>query len=315
MMPQLMLTLKDQLPKIRGTYLFNEPLASYTTMKIGGPADVLFQPADVDDFIHFWKNKPVDVPVMFLGEGSNMMVRDGGVRGVVVRLGGAGAGVGSGVNDVLVNGHVIEAYAGATSGKVARAAREHSLTGVEFLCGIPGSIGGALKMNAGAYGQETVDCLTSVDVVNEKGDVITLQPAELNFKYRHSDLPEGWAFLKATFTLKEGNKDEIRNRMRDINKNRATSQPLNMPSSGSWFKNPKREDLGIIHAWQAVQKAECQGLQLGQAQVSEKHANFFVNLGGAKAADMEALSEQVEAKIKEKFGIVMHREVRIVGEK
>lgn len=299
--------IKMILPDVRGEYLSQEPLAPYTTLKIGGPADVLFKPADLEDFIHFWKNRPKEVAITFLGEGSNMMVRDGGIRGVVVRLGKA-------VSDVIVEGTVITAYAGATSGKVARVAREHGLTGVEFLCGIPGSIGGALKMNAGAYGQETVDCLTYVDILDEHGARQTLKPEDLNFKYRHSDLPEGCVFLSATFTLKEGNKAEIRDRMRQINKNRSTSQPLNMPSSGSWFKNPKREDLGINNAWQAVEKAGCRGLRVGAAQVSEKHANFFVNTGEATASDMEKLSEQVEVTIKEKLGIEMIREVRIIGD-
>ena len=231
-----------------------------------------------------------------------------GIRGAVVRLNPGLTAV-----SVLPENR-IRAEAGATSGKVARAAREASLTGVEFLCGIPGSIGGALMMNAGAYGTETVDNLVSFEVLNEQGDHLTLAPEDLEFTYRHSGLPRGWVFVAATFQLIPGDKNEIRDKMRHINKSRSTSQPLDMPSSGSWFKNPKREDLGAAHAWQATEKAGCRGMQVGQAQVSEKHCNFFVNLGGATAADMLALSDKVEAQIQEKLGITMVREVKTLGE-
>lgn len=296
----------EMLPNVKGTYTPHAPLAPYTTLKIGGPADVLFEPADVEDLITFWKNKPSDVPCFVLGEGSNLLIKDGGISGVVVRLGAS-------ISDVVVEGHLIHAYAGATSGKVSRVAREHGLAGVEFLCGIPGSIGGALKMNAGAYGQETSDFLASVDILMPSGQIETVVPEKLDFAYRQSHLPEGCLFLKATFSLKKGDKSQIKEKMRSINKNRISSQPLNKPSSGSWFKNPKREDLGLTNAWQAVDAVACRGVSVGGAQVSEKHANFFINTGDATAEDMLALTALVEEKIEKKFGITMVKEVKIVG--
>ncbi|MFT7144006.1 MAG: UDP-N-acetylmuramate dehydrogenase [bacterium] len=298
----------ENLPKIDGEYQFNAPLAPYTTLKIGGKVDVLFTPQSLDELTNFMKNLSLDVPVTLLGEGSNMMLRDGGIRGVVIRLN-------EGLNDVTVLGNIITAGAGATGGKVARAAREHELTGIEFLCGIPGSVGGALKMNAGAYGHETADILQSVRVLTPTGDIKTLLPEDLDFSYRLGHLPVGWLFLEATFVLKKGNKQDIRHKMRQINKDRATSQPLNKPSSGSWFKNITLEDGEKIHAWQAVDEAGCRGMTFGGAQVSEKHCNFFINAHNATATDMETLTEMVEKQVYDKLGIVLQREVRFIGER
>ncbi|MAI07484.1 MAG: UDP-N-acetylenolpyruvoylglucosamine reductase [Magnetococcales bacterium] len=296
-----------KLPQVRGRYTENAPLARLTTIKVGGPADVMFEPVDLADLQVFLKGLPEDIPYIVIGEGSNLMLRDGGIRGVVIRMDKA-------LNDVQVNGLEITAGAGATGGKVARAAREHSLKGAEFLCGIPGSVGGALKMNAGAYGHETVDILKEVQIVTQKGELQTLSPKALNFAYRHSELPKGALFVGATFKLEQGDKEEIRNRMREINKNRATSQPLNMPSSGSWFKNVMLEDGTKKHAWQVVSEAGCRGMRVGDAQVSVKHCNFFVNLGEATAKDMQTLTEHVEAQVLERLGVQLEREVRFVGE-
>lgn len=298
----------DFLPEVEGEYIENAPLAPYTTLKIGGTADVLFIPKGIDDLINFYKNLSSKTPITILGEGSNMMLRDGGIRGVVIRLN-------EGLNNVEVFEKTITAGAGATGGKVARAAREHNLTGVEFLCGIPGSVGGALKMNAGAYGHETADILKSVQVLTQKGEIKTLSPEALEFSYRKSNLPLGWLFLEATFVLKSGDKQEIRNKMRKINKDRATSQPLNKPSSGSWFKNVILSDGSKKHAWQVVDEAGCRGMSYGGAQVSEKHCNFFINANNATALEMETLTEMVEKQAYDKLGIVLQREVRFVGEK
>jgi UDP-N-acetylmuramate dehydrogenase len=280
----------------------NVPLAPYTTLKIGGSAEYWFEPDTLEALVAFLKHKPKDLPITILGEGSNTLIRDGGIKGVVLHL--------HNLAKVKVKEHKITAQAGATNGKVARAAREASLTGVEFLCGIPGSIGGALAMNAGAYGHQTADNLVSVDVITDEGELKTLKPEEIGFKYRATNLPKNWIFIAASFMLSPGNKDDIRARMREINRERSGSQPLEKPSSGSWFKNTDQQK-----AWQIVDKAGCRGMKVGNAQVSEKHSNFFVNLGGATAADMEKLSQEVEAKIKSSLGIQMHREVKIIGEK
>jgi len=296
----------DTLPKVKGIYTFDAPLAPLTTLKIGGCADVLFEPASFDDLANFLKHKNEDTPVTLLGEGSNMLVRDGGIAGVVIYLG-------KGTDNVILDGHKIYAEAGAKSGKVARTAREAALTGVAFLCGIPGSIGGALKMNAGAYGQETADTLASVNVITDKGERKTLQPEELNFSYRHSDLPKGWIYEGAIFVLTPGDKEEIRAQMRQINRDRSTSQPLNKPSSGSWFKNPTLPNGEKTNAWKVVAEAGCRGWQVGQAQVSEKHSNFFVNLGGATASDILELTVKVQKEVKAKFGVDLVQEVRVIG--
>lgn len=296
----------EKLPNVRGQYTENAPLAPLTTLKIGGSADVMYEPEDILDLQHFLKNIIDDIPYTVLGEGSNLMLRDGGIKGVIIRMDKA-------LNNVEVAGLEVVAGAGATGGKVARSAREFNLTGAEFLCGIPGSVGGALKMNAGAYGHETVDILKEVQIVTRQGELENLLPQALNFSYRYSELPEGALFTQATFSLKEGDKEKIRARMREINKNRATSQPLNMPSSGSWFKNVTLIDGTKKHAWQVVEEAGCRGMRIGDAQVSEKHCNFFVNLGSATAKQMQELTEKVEAQVQEKLGIILEREVRFIG--
>ncbi len=301
------MSLLKKLPEVRGRYQENVKLAPLTTIKVGGVADVVFEPVDLTDLQVFIKGLPADIPFMILGEGSNVMLKDGGVRGVVIRLRKC-------LNSVEVEGLNVIAESGATGGKVARIAREYGLTGAEFLCGIPGSIGGALKMNAGAYGHETVDILTEVEVMTRDGELLKLKPKELDFSYRSSQLPQGSLFVKAVFTLRHGEKEEIRNRMREINKNRATSQPLNLPSSGSWFKNVINEDGTVKHAWEIVSEAGCRGMRVGDAQVSMKHCNFFVNLGEATAEDMMLLSEKVEAQVEERLGIKLEREVRFIGE-
>ena len=299
---------KEGLPSVRGEFIFDAPLAPLTTMRVGGNAEVLFKPADAEDLIYFMREKSADIPIHVMGEGSNSLILDGGIAGVVILLG-------QGLDHVEVSGNLIRAEAGANSGKVARAARTAELTGAEFLCGIPGSVGGALKMNAGAYKSETVDILEDVTVITNQGEVKILSPNELNFEYRKSQLPQGWVYLAATFKLNPGNKDEIRDRMREINKNRSTSQPLNMHSSGSWFKNVTMPDGHLKNAWKIVNEAGCRGMKVGGAQVSEKHTNFFVNTGQATAQDFIDLSEKVQKIIQENFGLKMVQEVKMIGQK
>lgn len=289
------------LPLIQGVYLFNEPLDRYTTLRIGGPAEVLYKPLNFADLAIFLGGKPQDMALTLLGEGSNILVRDGGIQGVVVHLG-------QGCDTVTVSGTQLRAEAGASTGKVARLARQAGLTGVEFLCGVPGSMGGALKMNAGCYGSELVDVLTAVEVLDPAGNLHTLAPADLGFAYRQSHLPAGWIFVAAQLALQPGDEAAIRQRMREINRQRAASQPLALPNAGSLFKNPPGQK-----AWQLIDAAGCRGLRRGDAQVSEKHCNFFVNLGHATAADLENLAEEVRAKVKAHSGQQLEWEVRRLG--
>lgn len=298
------------LPLTRGLYKLAEPLDVYTTFGIGGPAEVFFEPADVADLATFYRGKPQDIELTLLGEGSNILVRDGGIPGVVVHL-GAGCDNVAALQDhsaATATTTIVRAEAGAGTGKVARFARDLGLTGVEFICGVPGSMGGALVMNAGCYGRELADVLEAVEVVTAAGEHKTLPPAFFEFAYRHSTLPAGWVYVAAIMRLEAGDKTAIRDNMREVNRRRAESQPLALPNAGSLFKNPPGHS-----AWQLIERAGCRGLRRGDAQVSEKHCNFFVNLGQATAADMEALAEDVRARVKAHSGIDLVWEVRRLG--
>lgn len=290
-----------QLPKVAGVYQPRFSLAGATTLKLGGPAQVLYTPQSFADMGVFLQHKPQDIALTLLGEGSNILVRDGGIPGVVTRFG-------AGCDNVTIDGTTMRAEAGASTGKVARMARTAELSGVEFICGIPGSMGGALVMNAGCYGGELVDVLTAVEVLTDKGELLTLKPEELGFSYRHSRLPEGWIFVAAQMQLAQGNRDSIREAMREVNHKRSASQPLEWPNAGSFFKNPAGHK-----AWQLIEEAGCRGLRKGDAQVSEKHCNFFINLGSATASDMEDLAEEVRVAVKHHSGIELEWEVRRLG--
>lgn len=293
------------LPSIHGTYTAHKPLAGFTTINVGGMADYFATFADWDDLAHFMRENKGRIPLTLIGQGSNMVISDDGIEGVVTQLGSAHG-------HVVVDGNRITAFAGATCGKVARAARDVALTGLEFFGGIPGSVGGALKMNAGAYSHETRDNIVNVCVLTDRGEEKILTPEECHFSYRRSLLPPGWLFKSVTFALEKGDKNTIRARMREINRARAESQPLNMPSSGSWFKNPVVNGVKR-NAWHVVDEAGCRGMYVGHAQVSEKHCNFFINLGKAKAADFMALSDKVHSQVKERLAIDLQREVRFIG--
>jgi UDP-N-acetylmuramate dehydrogenase len=302
-------------------YRTNEPLAEWTTIRVGGPAQVWAEFADWLQLQDFMQKKPIDVPLTLVGKGSNLVVRDGGLPGVV-------AHIGKGFDCVEVNGLEIYAEAGAACGTVARAAREQGLAGIEFFGGIPGSVGGALRMNAGAYGRETFDQIERVWLVDDKGQVHEKDKDFVVPRYRGTQLPEGWIYKAAQWRLQEGNKESIRLKMREINHARSSSQPLHLPSSGSWFKNVIVDTQNIekvskfindvavgqvVNAWRVVDAAGCRGWREGGAQVSEMHCNFFVNVGGATARDLDVLSTRVEMQILEKLGLVMAREVRFMG--
>jgi len=292
----------DRLPDVRGRMTINVDLSDITWFGVGGPADIMFKPEDVDDLAHFLANKPKDIPAYVLGVGSNLLVRDGGIRGVVLRLGKTFA-------EVTVDGDQIICGAGALDTSVARVAQQSGLEGLEFLCGIPGTIGGAMIMNAGAYGREIKDILVKAEILAPDGTLHEMLPENLGMSYRHSDIPGDWIVTKIVVKGKPGNKEKIQDRMDEIRMSRAESQPLKTRTGGSTFRNPPEES-----AWKLIDLAGCRGLSRGGAQVSEKHCNFLINTGGATAADIEWLGEEVRRRVLEKTGVDLKWEIRRMGE-
>ncbi|MFN5759757.1 MAG: UDP-N-acetylmuramate dehydrogenase [Sphingomonadaceae bacterium] len=290
------------LPAVKGRLTAQAPLAPLVWFKSGGPADWLFEPADRDDLCAFLAALDPTIPVMALGLGSNLIVRDGGVPGVVVRLGKAFAQVTS-VDDLT-----LDCGAGASGILVSSTARDKAIAGLEFLRSIPGTVGGFVRMNGGAYGGEVKDILVDCDVVLRDGRLVTLPVADLHYTYRHSELPDGAIVVGARFRGVPGEPEAIQAEMDRISASREASQPLRSKTGGSTFKNPNGHK-----AWQLVDEAGCRGLTLGGAQVSEKHTNFLLNLGEATSADIEALGEDVRRRVQEKSGIMLEWEIQRVG--
>jgi UDP-N-acetylmuramate dehydrogenase len=291
-----------RLPPVRGRLAENAALGPLTWFRVGGPAEVLFRPADAEDLASFVARAPKDVPLTVLGVGSNLLVRDGGIRGIVIRLG-------RGFAEIRRDGDTMIAGAGALDLNVALTAETEGVAGLEFLSGIPGTIGGALRMNAGAYGREMVDVTLAAEAVDESGALRRLSPAELGLTYRHSAVPASWIFTKAVLKAEAGDREAISTRIRDIRTQREASQPVRARTGGSTFANPPGEK-----AWELIDRAGCRGLQIGGAQVSEKHCNFLINTGEATAADVERLGEEVRRRVRETSGIELRWEIRIVGE-
>ncbi len=291
----------DRLPPVRGTYSANEPLAKFTWFRVGGPAEVLFRPKDTDDLAAFLAAKPADVPVTTIGIGSNLLVRDGGIAGVVVRFDPGPAVIKADGTDILADG-------GAASLHVANCARDAGIAGLEFLCGIPGSIGGALRMNAGAYGAEIKDVVVGARALDANGGIHDLDAAELGFSYRHSAVAADWIFVSGHFRGSQGDTVAIGQRMVEIQRMRADTQPIRTPTGGSTFQNPDG-----LKAWQLIDEAGCRGLARGGAMVSQKHCNFLINTGNATAADLEGLGEEVRRRVKETTGVVLEWEIQRIG--
>lgn len=295
------------LPPVRGRVTFAAPMSKVTWFRVGGPADVVFRPEDQEDLSAFLASLPADVDVMVIGIGSNLLVRDGGVRGVVIRLLGPFAGI-------EAEGETVRTGAGALDQNVAKVAARHGLTGLEFLSGIPGSIGGALRMNAGAYGAETKDVLISATAVDRQGNVHEVTAEDMGFGYRKSSVPADWIFTKAVFRAVPGNREEIEAKMAEIAEKRAGSQPIRSRTGGSTFKNPGALDPDGPKAWKLIDSVGGRGLTIGGAQVSNQHCNFLINTGEATAEDLERLGEVLRAKVKEKTGINLEWEIKRVGE-
>jgi len=294
------------LPPVRGEYVEDASLAELTWLRVGGPADVLFMPADTDDLAAFLRETPADVPVLPLGVGSNTLVRDGGVPGVVVRLGAPFA-------KIETEGTRVRAGAAALDASVAKAAARAGVAGLEFLRGVPGTIGGALRMNAGAYGGETKDVLVEAVGVDRAGTRRVFSTVDMGFSYRRARVPEDVVFTEALLQGRRGEPAEIAARMNAIMTSREASQPIRERTSGSTFKNPDPEKSGGRSAWQLVEAVGGRGRTVGDAQFSEMHCNFLINRGRATAGDLETLVEEVRADIRTREGVEMEWEVKRVG--
>ena len=300
--PDILLTPNAQVPQLRGRLIANQPLAELTWFRVGGPAQVLFMPEDEQDLSYLLTHLPPDIPVTVIGLGSNLIVRDGGVPGVVVRLG-------RGFGDIAAEeGSRIRAGAAVPDVKVARAAQEAAIAGLSFLRGIPGAIGGALRMNGGAYGGETKDVLISARGVDRGGRIRTFTNAEMHYTYRHCGVPEDVIFTEALFQGASGDPAVIAVEMNKITESREATQPIKSRTGGSTFKNPPGRK-----AWQLIDAAGCRGLTVGAAQVSVLHCNFLINQGGASAADIETLGETVRARVRETSGVDLEWEIKRIG--
>ncbi len=290
------------LPELRGRLLPNQPLAEFTWFRVGGPAQALFMPEDEADLAYLLGNLPPDIPVTVIGLGSNLIVRDGGVRGVVIRLG-------RGFGEVNVEaGARIRAGTAVPDVKVSRAAQEASIAGLAFMRGIPGAVGGALRMNAGAYGRETKDALVEARGVDRRGRVRVFSNTDMQYSYRHCGAPDDVVFTQALFQGAPGDPAEIAAAMDKITEAREATQPIKSRTGGSTFKNPPGHK-----AWQLIDAAGCRGLKVGDAQVSEMHCNFLINLGAATAADIETLGETVRARVRDNSGVELEWEIKRIG--
>ena len=295
------LTRSEYLPPVRGTYAENAPLKDFVWFRAGGPAEILYRPADIEDLRHFMASRG-DVKVSVIGVGSNLLVRDGGIDGVVIRLPAVFGQI------ERIGETRLKVGAAALDANVARAAAEAGIAGLEFLRGIPGTLGGALRMNGGCYGRETKDIFVEARAVDGAGRLVTLKPADMGFSYRHSNAADDLIFVDAVLEGTRDEPDAIRARMEALVKEREATQPIRAKTGGSTFTNPPGRK-----AWQLIDQAGCRGLTRGAAQVSDKHCNFLINLGDATAADIEALGEDVRARVKANSGVDLAWEIKRVG--
>jgi UDP-N-acetylmuramate dehydrogenase len=300
--PDLVPELKAAMPDLRGRLLANEPLAPLTWFRVGGPAQALFTPADEDDLAYVLSKLPGEVPITIVGVGSNLIVRDGGLPGVVIRFSSRGFG------ETRVDGEVIHAGAAALDKRVAEAAAAAGLGGLEFYFGIPGTIGGALRMNAGANGRETKDVLIDATAIGRDGSRHLLDNAAMQFGYRHSGADPSLIFTAARFRGTPAQPEAIRAKMNEVQAHRELAQPVREKTGGSTFKNPPGHS-----AWKLIDAAGCRGLRVGGAQVSDMHCNFLINTGDATAHDIETLGDTVRARVKAHSGIELHWEIKRIG--
>lgn len=300
--PDLSADLQAKLPELRGRISSGQKLADVTWFRVGGPAQALFSPADEADLAYFLANIPADLPITVIGLGSNLLVRDGGVEGVVIRLGKGFAAV------KAEEGHRLRAGTAVPDVKVARAAADAGIAGLAFYRGIPGSIGGALRMNAGAHGRETKDVLIGARAVDRSGKIHELSLADMGFTYRHSAVPADWILTEALYQGVPGDPAEILKEMDEVAEYREKNQPIKERTGGSTFKNPPGQS-----AWKLIDEAGCRGLRVGGAKVSEMHCNFLINDAGATAEDIERLGETVRARVKARSGVMLQWEIIRMG--
>jgi UDP-N-acetylmuramate dehydrogenase len=301
-MDDLVQSVKSKLPQLRGRLLANEPLAPLTWFRVGGPAQALFMPEDESDLACLLTGLPRDIPVTVIGLGSNLIVRDGGVEGVVIRLG-------RGFNETRIEtGNRVRSGTAVPDLRVAKAAQEAGIAGLAFYRGIPGAIGGALRMNGGAYGRETRDVLVEARGVDRSGAIRNYANTAMGFTYRHCGVADDVIFTQALFEGAPGDPSAIAAEMDEITSKRETTQPVKSRTGGSTFKNPPGHK-----AWQLIDAAGCRGLIVGGAQVSELHCNFLINLGNATAADIEGLGEEVRRRVKDESGVTLEWEIKRIG--
>lgn len=301
--PDLIPQLKPWIDEVRGKLAPNQLLSEVTWFRVGGPAQLFFMPADEEDLAFFLKNLPKDIKVTTIGLGSNLLIRDGGLDGVVIRLSGKAFG-----QIEVLDGHRLRVGTSLPDVKVATAAAEAGIDGLSFYRGIPGGIGGALYMNAGCYGTETRERVAEIRAVTREGEIITLSNADMGYRYRKSNGPRGAVFTSVIYQGLPGNREDILARMREITEKRESSQPTRAKTGGSTFKNPEGHS-----SWKLIDEAGCRGLKVGDAQMSEMHANFLLNLGGASAHDIETLGETVRNRVRAKHGIDLQWEIRRMG--
>lgn len=293
--------LKTLLPNVRGRYLFDVPLASTTWFRVGGAAQITFKPADLQDLCFFLEKRPMDIPLQVIGVGSNLLVRDGGVEGIVVRLG-------QGFTNIFADQTIIDVGAAVLDRNVATLSYNEEIEGLEFLCGIPGTIGGALRMNAGAYGSDISQVLVHAHVLDPKGKLHRLTPYDLGLTYRYCDLPKDWIFVGARLKGRAGKGAEIQEKISSLLAMREETQPVTSRTGGSTFANPEG-----AKAWELIEKAGCRGLQKGGAMISELHCNFMVNTGHATASDLENLGEEVRERVLTTTGVDLRWEIERIG--
>ena len=296
----------DSLPEVRGLLVANVPLKKYTWLRVGGEAEVLFVPKDETDLAHFLSSTSNEIPMTVLGAASNLLVGDSGVKGVVIKLGG-------GFSNVSIEGSFVRAGAAALDSKVAKKAALSGISGLEFYAGIPGTVGGALRMNAGCYGSETKDVLVSTVALDRSGRRMVLNLNELKYSYRHSGASNDLIYTEALFKGVSGDISSIHDKISEISDNRNISQPIKEKTGGSTFKNPDKKKSKGLSAWQLIDAAGGRGLKVGGAQMSQKHCNFMINTGEATAADFECLGNEIVSKVKKYSGVELQWEIQKIG--
>lgn len=297
----------SDLPAVRGKYVENADMSAITWFRVGGKADILYTPKDEEDLIQFLRSLDPGVPVYTVGVGSNLLVRDGGIRGVVIRLGAAFAGI-------SVDGEIVQAGAATLDASVAKAAGKHGLSGLEFFRGIPGTIGGALQMNAGAYGSETKDVLIDCIAIDRGGNRHVIAAENMGFSYRKCDLPQDYIFISSRFRTAPDDPAQIEKRMLEIMAAREASQPIKSRTGGSTFANPDLALSGGRKSWQLIDSVGGRGRVVGDAQVSEQHCNFMINRGSATASDLEMLVLGLQQDVLDETGVKLRLEIKLVGE-